>query len=129
MGNAYDFSAPCKGLCGYGIEKGKVGCSSGDGSCLSVRFARADPSDAKDYAADFHPAALAEATERIVEILRGIPEDPDGRQLSLLHTPEGLLLAWVIPDFSFTEAVTSLSTDQAIGIALRLQPGTSKTAI
>src|SRR6185369_9243517 len=63
-------------------------CALGDGTCLSPKFLRAEPSK-------FHDETLIEATEKIDRILTSIPADSQGRRLSLIVSKFGLLLAWV----------------------------------
>lgn len=76
--------------CGWNSFAGRIGCSSGDNSCLAAEFLVADPSD-------FYTAELHDATLQIRDILGKIKR-PRGRKLALLNTPFGVLLAWADHD-------------------------------
>ena len=63
----------------------------------------------------------SEATDRIKEILDPLMAGPEGRTLSLLHTPFGTVLAWVKHGKPIAaDAVTSANTDGEIAEALGL---------
>ncbi len=100
--------------CGYGVVNGRVGCVSGDGSCVSSQLLEAKVSD-------FHDRYLQDATRDIKAILDGIPPDSRGRKLSFLRTHLGTLLAWVEhPENLAEDAVTINSGDAEIINALGL---------
>lgn len=113
MGNT--LVRPCSAkACGYGAKNRDVACDGGDGSCSSAYFIPAEESD-------FHPIELKEATARIKEILDPLMAGPDGRALSLLHTPFGTVLAWVKHGQPLaTGSVTSANTEDEIAEALGL---------
>ncbi len=80
---------PCVGrACDYNLTKSSANCSSGSGSCFAAMMVRIHEND-------YHDAVLAKATEAINEILTKIGNDSKGRELSMLATPWGALLAWV----------------------------------
>jgi hypothetical protein len=83
-----------------------MGCTSGDGSCLVAEFLFAEESD-------FFPAELKEATERIREAIANVPDPGDGRRLSILNTPFGVVLAWVEHDVQPTEPPVTFASDPA----------------
>lgn len=78
------------GDCSYSVlrKRGILACQSGPGDCLSPILLEAQPSD-------FYDETAAATTARINEIIAGVPADRQGRKLSFLRTPYGLLLAWV----------------------------------
>jgi hypothetical protein len=76
--------------CGFAEFSGELGCTDG-GSCFEARMLTLKESN-------FHDAALAKATQQIMEALQAIPPDPNGRQLSFLQTKMGTMLAWVRHD-------------------------------
>ncbi|MGQ0542138.1 MAG: hypothetical protein ACT4O9_09865 [Blastocatellia bacterium] len=107
----------CTGpLCSYGIEPGRIGCDSGNGSCFHALFREAD-------ASKFHDEVLQKATSEIREIIDSIPPDPDGRELCLVNTKQGTLLAWVSHGTGFSpDAVTIDDDAETIAKALKLYP-------
>lgn len=89
--------APCHGVdCGFAESGGDLGCTSG-GSCFEAMMLEASESK-------FHDARLVEATQKINDILASIPKDPQGRQLSFLHTNLGTMLAWVRHDMDVPDS-------------------------
>lgn len=86
-----DFSSICVGKsCGWNSFSKTIGCSSGDGSCLTAEFLTADESE-------FHTTDLMEATTQIRNALSSVKRRDD-RKLALINTPFGVLLAWVQHD-------------------------------
>jgi hypothetical protein len=105
--------------CGWNSFSGRVGCSSGDGSCLIAEFVPATESE-------FHTAELIEATNEIRNVMSKIKRK-SGKKLGLLNTPFGLLLAWVDHDLDVPgKAVDIRSSPEKIKKALGLRP-VSKT--
>ena len=101
--------------CDYVIVDDYAFCQTGTTSCTVAKLLEAEPSG-------FYDAKLIEATRRLREVLEGIPPDPRGRKLSLLHTNLGSLLAWV--DHSATapvKGVTAADDDATVAKALRLK--------
>src|SRR5215207_3139146 len=78
------------GDCTFSVarRRGILVCQSGGGDCLAPVLLEATPSD-------FYDRTVADTTARINEIIAGVPADRQGRKLSFLRTPYGLLLAWV----------------------------------
>ena len=78
------------GDCTFSVAKrrGLLVCQSGGGDCLSPTLLEAARSN-------FYDETVAATTARINEIIAGVPADRQGRKLSFLRTPYGLLLAWV----------------------------------
>jgi hypothetical protein len=57
-------------------------------------------------------------------LLHSVPVDPEGRQLSFLHTRQGVFLAWVkhgVENVKRENAVTWESDDETVAKALRLK--------
>ena len=110
-----EFLSLCVGrTCGWNSFLKTVGCSSGDGSCAVAKFLPADESE-------FHTAELCDATAHINGILSKINPDKDGRELGLVITPFGVLLAWVRHDIEIPKgSVTINSSDEEIIDALGL---------
>ena len=113
MANGKD---PCIGkACQHVIHGDELACESGTSTCTLAKLLEADPSG-------FHDANLIEATRKIREILEGIPADPRGRTLSLVHTNFGSLLAWVDHNaIAPAEGVRPDADDATIAKALRLK--------
>ncbi|MDI1240494.1 MAG: hypothetical protein PSX80_01070 [bacterium] len=115
--SSLDVGMDCSGRqCGYGEFAGDLGCTDG-GSCFHAEMLQAKESR-------FHDATLAKATSQINEIIASIPDDPDGRQLSFLHTPFGTMLAWVRHDVEVPEEAVRAdsSPDQVISSLGLLDP-------
>ncbi len=74
--------------CDFVIKDDDATCESGTSTCSVAKLLQAAPSG-------FHPQQLIDVTNKINQILDAIPADPRGRTLSLLHTNDGSLLAWV----------------------------------
>lgn len=113
MSNGF-IGTDCSGrTCGYGAFDGDLGCTDG-ASCSRALMLKARESK-------FHDAALADASRKIDAILRSIPPDPAGRQLSFLHTKMGTMLAWVRHDIEVPRGcVTAESPDDELAAALGL---------
>ena len=96
--------------------KGIAECIPGGGSCEPANLLEAGPSA-------FHDQNLIEATRQIKKIIAGIPADPKGRTLSLLHTKMGTLLAWTKHGAAFLPegAVTAQHDDATVAKALKLK--------
>lgn len=103
-------------ICSFAYAKESLSCQNGTGDCFAALMLEADVSE-------FHDQALADATRRIQEILRSIPEDKNGRKLSFLHTKMGLFLAWVsVEDGEVPkDALTVDSDNESLAKALRLK--------
>jgi hypothetical protein len=70
----------------------------------------------------FHDIQLIKATSQINEILKLIPPDSSGRNLSFLNTKMGIFLAWVEHGGEAIEgAVTSDSDNKTLAAALKLK--------
>lgn len=106
---------PCKLDCDYQIMGTMLSCVTGTPTCNLAEFIEAEESE-------FHDANLIKATWAIKAILAAIPEDQNGRNLSLLNTKKGLLLAWVEHGGTpIKGAVTSDSDIDSIASALKLK--------
>lgn len=103
--------------CGFGAFAGDLGCTDG-GSCFEAGLLKANESK-------FHDKILADASDKINSIVASIPKDPDGRQLSFLHTKMGTMLAWVRHDVKVPEdAVKATDSDAEVAKALGIiDPG------
>lgn len=110
-----DLKADCRGgNCGPQIKGEVLGCGNGQ-SCMTVALLEADESG-------FHDQHMIDATTAIRQILANIPEDPNGRKISFIHTNMGTLLAWVDHGLGDIEgAVTEKDDDATIAAALRLR--------
>jgi hypothetical protein len=97
--------------CGWTSDSARVGCESGDNSCLFAVCLTANVSA-------FHTAELAEATDHIRKILSKL-KPVSGKKLAFLGTQFGVLLAWVEHDKS-PGNVTADSDPQDIINALGL---------
>jgi hypothetical protein len=64
------------------------GCANGGSDCLMCKVLEVEVSD-------FHDKHLQKATQKIKKILADIPPDPKKRELSLIRTKKGLVLAWL----------------------------------
>jgi len=109
--------AACEGDCQFVIihEADTAACESGSPTCNLATLLTAEPSG-------FHDASLIDATIKINEILAAIPADSRGRQLSMLHTKWGLLLAWVDhKGVAPADGVRPDADDATIAKALRLR--------
>jgi hypothetical protein len=101
--------------CEYVIKDDKATCESGHTTCTRAKLLEAN-------ASGFHDARLIAATIQINQILDGIPADSGGRALSLLHTNDGSLLAWVDHNaVAPRDGVRSTADDATIAKALRLK--------
>lgn len=101
--------------CGFQSKEHTLACTQNGGSCMQANFLEAEISA-------FHDEALAEATRKINQILADIPEDPDGRQISLILTNMGSLIAWVDHSgISLDDPVTENDDDATIAAALKLK--------
>lgn len=106
-------TADCSGeLCGWGFASGRVGCTTGNGSCWNARMVEAQPSA-------FHDHQLIAATREIRSILSRL-QPPEGRTPSFIYTPYGTLLAWVEHTRLDGDVITSDSPPEAIADALGL---------
>ncbi len=82
---------PCRpgDVCRWTFENKSLGCSASlTPDYKTPPFLTAEESG-------FHDETLIEATRKMQEVIDNIPEDPDGRTLSLIFTDMGVLLAWV----------------------------------
>ncbi len=108
-------TSSCTGKhCGYNISVSRqsIGCSSGDGSCLTASFARLVDGTT------FYDADLDAASEKINEILGQIP---DRKNVRLLATHKGVVLARVQHTLATeTTDVTRLSSETEIENALSI---------
>jgi hypothetical protein len=119
MSNGHGSGGECglEGLCSFVImTDGTAACETGPPTCTAAKLLEAELST-------FHDANLAEATRKITEILDGIPPDPHGRKLALMHTHFGSLLAWVehrgmVPA---DQGIRPDANDATIAEALRLK--------
>lgn len=102
--------------CKWVHSPGPLSCIEGDpATCNIVNLLEAEESD-------FHDCNLIEATAAIKEILAKIPADPNGRNLSFLHTNMGQLLAWVEHGGTSVEGeVTADSDDETVAATLKLK--------
>lgn len=109
-------ASECVGrACGFQLKEQTLACTQNGGSCMHAKFLEAEISA-------FHDEALAEATRKITQILADIPKDPDGREISLILTNMGSLLAWVDHSgISLDEPVTENDDDAMIAAALKLK--------
>jgi hypothetical protein len=71
----------------------------------------------------FHDQALIKATAQINEIIAAIPEDCDGRSLSIIWTKFGPMLAWMVHGDGLIQegSVTSNNDNATIINALGLK--------
>ena len=111
---------PCGGSdCTFNVAANNVGCRAGGNDCWQARMAEAEVSA-------FHDQTLADATQQIKQVLASIPDDPQGRKVSFLRTPRGLMLAWVnhgadVP----TDAVPASADEETLAQALKLKPASA----
>ncbi len=109
---------PCgniNGGCTFESVAGNLRCVPGDSACAPVNLLEAEKSA-------FHDQYLVKATKAIKTILAKIPADPNGRNLSFIHTNMGTLLAWVEHGGTpTTGAVTAKHDDATIAAALKLK--------
>ena len=98
----------------YTIYEGKVLCYEGTPNNCNVVFL-AEP----EMSMGFHGDGLAEATKEINAILQRVAdsEEAEGRELRLLSTPSGLMLAWA----NCGEVVTASSEPDKLSRALGLK--------
>jgi hypothetical protein len=83
-----DNENPCRGGdCGWGYWDESLNCGGSGVGCAEAYFLECEESD-------FHDANLVKATRAIKAILAMIPNDINGRNLSLLQTKLGVVLAW-----------------------------------
>ncbi|MCW5956859.1 MAG: hypothetical protein KIT61_09750 [Pyrinomonadaceae bacterium] len=105
----------CKGLdCGFGKVGGDLACTDG-GSCFKAEMLTASESI-------FHDAALVKATQAIKDALAAVPADPNGRQLSFIHTKMGTMLVWVRHDIEVPPgSINAASSDEELINALGIE--------
>jgi hypothetical protein len=109
-----DDNNPCTRDCSFQLYGNAMSCFSGDPTCDMVNILEAEESD-------FHDLSLIKATSAIKGIIANIPPDPNGRNLSFIHTNMGTLLAWVEHGETAIEgAVTADDDDATITAALKL---------
>lgn len=109
-------------MCGFSAFTKEVACTGGNGSCWTANILEADESP-------FHDKALQEATAIIRKALNAIPKDPEGRQLSFLHTPMGTLLAWVKHEETAPDGGVGYQDDPSeLAKVLRLRPSAEAMA-
>jgi hypothetical protein len=116
-------------------EKQLNSCSSGASCRFQICGGAGNPSCKPDVTNDcdmaalleaeesvFHDLQLIKATSQINDILKSIPADPNGRNLSFLHTKMGVFLAWVEHGAEAVEdAVTSDDDNKTVAAALKLK--------
>lgn len=113
MGNSFGEGCPTR-VCDFNVLGDVVGCTDGSGSCFTAKMLKANVSG-------FHDEPLAEATERINEILDEVGHTSGDRMLAILGTRMGVFLAWVKHDHDLGYgAVTPNNTDEEISTALNL---------
>jgi hypothetical protein len=78
-------------MCSYCRVDDELCCISGDGSCTKAVLITPEITL-------HHDQSLADATIKINEILSALPKGSEGRNLSILRTTQGLMLAWVHDD-------------------------------
>lgn len=101
--------------CDFQKPKGPLSCVDGGGNCGRVKILEAEESD-------FHDCNLINATRAIKAIIELIPPDPNGRNLSFLHTKMGTLLAWVEHGGTPIEgAITGNDDNAKVAAALNLK--------
>ncbi len=112
----YGITPNCSGkACQHVLAGEKAICETGSSTCTVAKLLEAE-------ASGFHDEVLIEATRKIRQILEGIPPDPRGRSLSLLHTNFGSLLAWVDHYATAPEdGVRPDADDATIAKAMRLK--------
>ena len=111
-----------RGACDFVIVDDDANCQSGSGSCSAAVLLEAEPSG-------FHDENLIAATQKIREILAGVPADSRGRKLSFIQTNMGSLLAWMYHGATAPlEGVTAKDDDATIAKALRLKGGAAAGA-
>ncbi len=110
-----DSNACLEGGCAWGLWEDEFGCGHGSGGCALANFLECEESN-------FHDANLVKATTAIRAILSLIPPDPRGRNLSLVQTNLGVVLAWV--DHSNeprTGGITKDSDNETVISALKIK--------
>ncbi len=89
MNEELTHKAMCSGkACSYNLTESVANCSSGSGHCFEAKMVRIHENG-------YHDEELVKATDAINAILAKIPADSKKRELSILATPFGALLAWV----------------------------------
>jgi len=113
-------SSPIEGCsrqgCDWHQDANEASCVDGGNSCSKASFLIAEPSA-------FHDEALIQTTQELNEILRRLPQEVDGRNLSFIHTRMGTLLAWVRHGATSVPAgaVTANDDNATITEALKLK--------
>ena len=120
---SYQGPTGCVGKsCDFVLKDEDATCESGSSTCSPAKLLQAEPSG-------FHDAKLIEATNQINQILESIPADSRGRTLSLLHTNDGSLLAWVDHNAEApADGVRPDADDATIAAAMRLKVGAASGA-
>ena len=116
-----DSSGPCGGGdCTFRVHPDMLACVAGGSDCGPAVMAEAELSD-------FHDQTLADATQQIKQILAGIPcDDPQGRKVSFLRTPRGMMLAWVNHGAQTSpDAVPADADEETLARALKLKPASA----
>jgi hypothetical protein len=98
------------------VKDQTIPCAPGGSECGPAVMAEAETSA-------FHDQTLADATQKIKQVLASIPPDTQGRKLSFLKTHRGTLLAWVhhgaeVPP----DAVPATADEKTLSKALHLKP-------
>ena len=109
---------PCtvRSPCTFAVTDRKVPCVPGGSECGIAVMAEAEISA-------FHDQTLADATQKIKQVLASIPPDKQGRKLSFLRTHRGTLLAWVHHGAKVPPgAVPATADEKTLSKALRLKP-------
>ena len=79
---------PCYAFFCHEDGDDKVFCDGSGTDCVKPKFATGKVTNV-------HTQHLADATQKIIEVLNQIPPDPDGRSVSFVKTTQGFRLAWV----------------------------------
>ena len=109
---------PCDGrqACTFAVKKPNIVCVPGGSECKLAVMAEAETSA-------FHDRTLADATQKIKQVLASIPPDPEGRKLSFLTTHRGILLTWVYHGAKVPPgAVPATADEKTLSNALGLKP-------
>jgi hypothetical protein len=107
------------GNCGFGIWGDDLNCGGPGRDCGLAEFLECEESN-------FHDANLVKATTAIRAVLSLIPPDQDGRNLSLIQTSIGVVLAWVNHTDAVIEgAITQDSDADEILTALKVKVPTA----
>jgi hypothetical protein len=109
---------PCidKQGCTFAVKDRKIPCAPNGNECQPAVMAEAKTSA-------FHDQTLADATQKIKQVLASIPPDTQGRKLSFLRTPRGTLLAWVHHGAKIPPgAVPATADEKTLSKALGLKP-------